>query len=69
MFEVFIYAVIALVAFGAGLLVGRRNPSVAATIATLANTAKADIAAATIAHKAETGVPVAVSVGATGPVG
>jgi hypothetical protein len=69
MFTLIVSCIVAVAAFVAGLLVGRRNPSVAATIATLANTAKSDITAATIAHKAETGVPVAVSVGATGPVG
>ncbi len=45
MLEVFAYLVVALVAFGAGLHVGRRNPAVADTAASLANQAKTEAVA------------------------
>ncbi len=39
MFTFFTYIVVAVVAFGAGLLVGRRNPAIADAAAEAANTA------------------------------
>ena len=69
MFEVTGYVIVAAIAFGVGLLVGRKNPSIADAVAKVDNTAKADVNAAIAAHKTATGVPVTVSVGPTGPSG
>jgi hypothetical protein len=69
MFTLVTYLVVAVACFAAGLLVGRKNPSIADAVAKVANTAKADVNAAIAAHKTATGVPVTVSVGPTGPSG
>jgi hypothetical protein len=69
MFEVTGYIIVSAIAFVVGLLVGRRNPSLASTVATVANTAKGDLNAALVQHQIATGVPVVISVGPTGPSG
>lgn len=37
------YLIVALIAFGAGLLVGRRNPAIANAAANVANAAKTEV--------------------------
>ena len=43
MFEIIVIGICLVVSFGAGLLVGRRNPSIASALAKVANQAKTEV--------------------------